>query len=45
MIWDDRCTCDDFDDPRWVRDMHRATVFDIANIYERASRPSASAAR
>jgi hypothetical protein len=37
--------CDDFDTPHWVYDMLRATVPDFANIYERASRPRASAAR
>ena len=34
VMWDDRCTMHrgaDFDDLRWVRDMHRATVSDIAN--------------
>src|ERR1700728_5195757 len=34
VMWDDRCTMhrgSAFDDLRWVRDMHRATVSDIAN--------------
>jgi len=34
VMWDDRCTMHrgtEFDDLRWTRDMHRATVSDIAN--------------
>ena len=34
VMWDDRCTMhrgSRFDDLRWIRDMHRATVSDIAN--------------
>lgn len=37
VMWDNRCTMHrgtDFDDLRWVRDMHRATVSDIANTCE-----------
>jgi alpha-ketoglutarate-dependent 2,4-dichlorophenoxyacetate dioxygenase len=37
--WDDRCTMHrgtEFDDLRWPRDMHRATVSDIANTCEQA---------
>jgi len=36
-MWDDRCTMHrgtEFDDLRWRRDMHRATVSDIANTCE-----------
>ena len=39
VMWDDRCTMHrggDFDDLRWIRDMHRATVSDIANTCEQA---------
>jgi alpha-ketoglutarate-dependent 2,4-dichlorophenoxyacetate dioxygenase len=39
VMWDDRCTmhrAGGFDDLRWVRDMHRATVSDIANTCEQA---------
>ena len=39
VMWDDRCTMhrgDDYDDLHWVRDMHRATVSDIANSCEQA---------
>jgi len=39
VMWDDRCTMHrggDYDDLRWVRDMHRATVSDIANTCEQA---------
>ncbi|MGH7934254.1 MAG: TauD/TfdA dioxygenase family protein [Candidatus Binataceae bacterium] len=39
VMWDDRCTMHrgiDFDDLRWTRDMHRATVSDIANTCEQA---------
>ena len=34
VMWDDRCSMhrgSRFDDLRWVRDMHRATVSDVAN--------------
>ena len=37
VMWDNRCTMHrgtDYDDLRWVRDMHRATVSDIANTCE-----------
>jgi alpha-ketoglutarate-dependent 2,4-dichlorophenoxyacetate dioxygenase len=37
VMWDNRCTLHrgaEFDDLRWVRDMHRATVSDIANTCE-----------
>jgi alpha-ketoglutarate-dependent 2,4-dichlorophenoxyacetate dioxygenase len=37
VMWDDRCTMHrgtDFDDLRYTRDMHRATVSDIANTCE-----------
>jgi alpha-ketoglutarate-dependent 2,4-dichlorophenoxyacetate dioxygenase len=37
VMWDDRCTMHrggDYDDLRWVRDLHRATVSDIANTCE-----------
>jgi alpha-ketoglutarate-dependent 2,4-dichlorophenoxyacetate dioxygenase len=37
VMWDDRCTMHrgtDFDDLRYRRDMHRATVSDIANTCE-----------
>jgi alpha-ketoglutarate-dependent 2,4-dichlorophenoxyacetate dioxygenase len=37
VMWDDRCTMHrgtEFDDLRWRRDMHRATVSDIANTCE-----------
>jgi alpha-ketoglutarate-dependent 2,4-dichlorophenoxyacetate dioxygenase len=37
VMWDNRCTMHrgtDFDDMRWVRDMRRATVSDIANSCE-----------
>ena len=37
VMWDNRCTLHrgtDFDDLRWVRDMHRATVSDVANTCE-----------
>ena len=39
VMWDDRCTMHRgtaFDDLRWTRDMHRATVSDIANTCEQA---------
>lgn len=37
VMWDDRCTLHrgtEYDDLRWKRDMHRATVSDIANTCE-----------
>ena len=37
VMWDNRCTMHRgiaFDDQRWVRDMHRATVSDCANTCE-----------
>lgn len=37
VMWDNRCTMHrgaDFDDLRWRREMHRATVSDIANTCE-----------
>ncbi len=37
VMWDNRCTMHrgtDFDDLRWVRDMRRATVSDVANTVE-----------
>ncbi|HUA34617.1 MAG TPA: TauD/TfdA family dioxygenase [Candidatus Binataceae bacterium] len=39
VMWDDRCTMHrgtEFDDLKWTRDMHRATVSDIANTCEQA---------
>ena len=39
VMWDNRCTMHrgtPFDDQRYVRDMHRATVSDIANTCEQA---------
>ena len=39
VMWDDRCTMHrgtEYDDLRWPRDMHRATVSDIANTCEQA---------
>ena len=39
VMWDNRCTMHRgtaYDDPRWVRDMQRATVSDIANTCEQA---------
>src|SRR5271170_7280989 len=37
VIWDNRCTMHrgtEFDDLRWTRDMHRATISDVANTCE-----------
>jgi alpha-ketoglutarate-dependent 2,4-dichlorophenoxyacetate dioxygenase len=37
VMWDNRCTMHhgtDYDDLRWVRDMQRATVTDVANTCE-----------
>jgi alpha-ketoglutarate-dependent 2,4-dichlorophenoxyacetate dioxygenase len=42
VMWDNRCTMHrgtDYDDLRWVRDMRRATVSDIANTCEQAGIP------
>ena len=39
VMWDNRCTLHrgtDFDDMRFVRDMRRATVGDVANTCEQA---------
>lgn len=39
VLWDNRCTMHrgtDYDDLRWVRDMRRTTVSDIANTCEQA---------
>ncbi len=39
VMWDNRCTMHrgtDYDDLRWVRDMRRVTVSDIANTCEQA---------
>jgi alpha-ketoglutarate-dependent 2,4-dichlorophenoxyacetate dioxygenase len=48
VMWDDRCTMHrgtEFDDLRWTRDMHRATVSDVANTCEQqglaVARPAA----
>ncbi len=46
VMWDDRCTMHrggDYDDLRWVRDLHRATVSDIANTCEQAGVAAVSA--
>lgn len=46
VMWDDRCTMHrggDYDDLRWVRDLHRATVSDIANTCEQAGLATAIA--
>jgi alpha-ketoglutarate-dependent 2,4-dichlorophenoxyacetate dioxygenase len=40
VMWDNRCTMHrgtDFDDLRFVRDMHRTTVSDVANTCEQAA--------
>ena len=42
VMWDNRCTLHrgtDYDDLRWVRDMRRATVSDIANTCEQEGIP------
>jgi alpha-ketoglutarate-dependent 2,4-dichlorophenoxyacetate dioxygenase len=42
VMWDNRCTMHrgtDYDDLRWVRDMRRATVRDVANTCEQAGVP------
>jgi alpha-ketoglutarate-dependent 2,4-dichlorophenoxyacetate dioxygenase len=39
VMWDNRCTMHRgtaYDDVRWKRDMHRATVLDVANTCEQA---------
>ena len=39
VMWDDRCTLHrglGYDEQRWPRDMHRATVSDVANTCEQA---------
>jgi alpha-ketoglutarate-dependent 2,4-dichlorophenoxyacetate dioxygenase len=39
VMWDNRCTMHRgtaYDDARWKRDMHRATVLDVANTCEQA---------
>jgi len=46
VMWDNRCTMHrgtDFDDLRWVREMHRATVSDVANTCEQEKRAPAAA--
>lgn len=43
VMWDNRCTLHrgtDYDDLRWVRDMQRATVSDIANTCEQEGVPA-----
>jgi len=42
VMWDNRCTLHrgtDFDDLRWIRDMQRATVSDVANSCEQEGIP------
>ena len=44
VLWDNRCTMHrgtDYDDTRWKRDMHRATVADCANSCEQEGIDSA----
>ena len=46
VMWDDRCTMHRgiaFDDLRWIRDMQRATVSDIANTCEQKEMSSVAA--
>jgi len=46
VMWDDRCTMHrgtEYDDLRWARDMHRATVSDIANTCEQVDGASIAA--
>lgn len=46
VMWDNRCTMHrgtDFDDLRWVREMHRATVSDVANTCEQEKLVQAAA--
>lgn len=43
IMWDNRCTMHrgtDFDDLRWVRDMRRVTVSDVANSCEQEGVPA-----
>ena len=45
VMWDNRCTMHrgtDYDDLRWVRDMQRATVSDVANSCEQEGIPAAA---
>jgi alpha-ketoglutarate-dependent 2,4-dichlorophenoxyacetate dioxygenase len=47
VMWDNRCTMHrgtDYDERRWKRDMHRATVSDIGNTCELAERRAAAGA-
>ena len=48
VMWDNRCTLHrgtDYDDLRFVRDMHRTTVSDVANTCEQKDSSDASASR
>jgi alpha-ketoglutarate-dependent 2,4-dichlorophenoxyacetate dioxygenase len=41
-MWDNRCTMHrgtDYDDLRWVRDMRRVTISDVANSCEQENVP------
>jgi alpha-ketoglutarate-dependent 2,4-dichlorophenoxyacetate dioxygenase len=45
VLWDNRCTMHrgtDYDDLRWVRDMSRVTVSDVANSCEQEGLPAAA---
>jgi len=45
VMWDNRCTMHrgtDYDDLRWVRDMRRVTVSDVANTCEQAGGSAAT---
>jgi alpha-ketoglutarate-dependent 2,4-dichlorophenoxyacetate dioxygenase len=47
VMWDNRCTMHrgtDYDEQRWKRDMHRATVSDVGNTIELAERRAAAGA-
>ena len=47
VMWDNRCTMHrgtDYDERRWKRDMHRATVSDIGNTCELAESPASAGA-
>jgi alpha-ketoglutarate-dependent 2,4-dichlorophenoxyacetate dioxygenase len=47
VMWDNRCTMHrgtDYDERRWKRDMHRATVSDVGNTIELAERRAAAGA-
>jgi len=47
VMWDNRCTMHrgtDYDERRWKRDMHRATVSDVGNTCELAERRAAAGA-